>query len=657
MRLVWLPLLVPVAALAQQPVAPSLDRQARSREIGAYSVSNLLETGYRFAEIGGDHDLYRAGVNYGNGLRLLQGRLRATSLDRDGLLDEFSLLSTGGLADPYRHHALRAQRNGVFRYDLQYRAIRYHNRLPTLWRGERGLRSSRTMQAHSIVLRPGAPFEVILGLDLNRRSGPGFASEAVPYGEGGFDARNFLRYRTDLEQRSRQYRAGFAARYFGMALTVIQAVELYEEGGEAADASHLPSAARNVQPVESLRRSEPFHGRTPVTTVALRSHENRRLGVAARFVHSGGYRNSTLMQDLAVPDPAASAATVRDTFIVGDASRSQGSGEITVSFLAGTRLALTNTTSFHNTRIDGQAALLETGLFRDEFVRFEHLGIRRLSNASAVTFRPGKPVSVFGAHRFSDRRVRAQQATRFPDFGFSSDLESQDNRVRSAAGGLRWLPSPGLRAAFDFETGRADRPFAATSERRFHSQSARVSWRRGGWAAGGFLRNRANDNPAELLAYSAQSRAFGAHASWVAREGGTVFDAAYSRLLMDVSTGILNLFDLADLPGRGRNSYASSMHVLSAGMQMAPMPRLNLAMRYSLTKDTAGGDSGFVRDGADLFSGLPLTYQSPQARISVRLRDGAWWNAGWQYYGYAERFAGTRGYRAHTGFSSLSLSF
>ena len=657
MRLGLLALLAPGLALAQQPVAPLADEQARSREIGSYAVSNLLEAGYRFARVGGDHDLYRAGVNYGNGLRLFNGRFRATSLDRRGLLDELSLLSAGGLADPYQFHTVRAQRNGVFRYDLQHRTVRYHNRLPTLWRGEHGLRSSRELQSHALILRPGGRLEGILGLDLNRRSGPGFASEAIPHRDGGFDARNFLRYRTDLEQSGRQYRAGVSARFVGLALTVIHAVDLYEEGGESVDASLGPSLAPNIQPVESLSRSAPFHGRTPITTVALRSRENRRLGIAARFAYSDGYRNSVLMQDLAVPDPAASTATIRDTFVVGDANRRQGSGEITVSFLASPRLALTNTTSFHNTRIDGQAAFLETGLFRDEFIRFEHLGIRRLSNASEAIFRPSKQISIFGAHRFSDRRVRTEEATRFPDFEFARDIEPQDNRVRSAAGGLRWLPAPGLRASFDFEVGSADRPFTVTSERRFHNESARVRWRYGDFAMGGYFRNRANDNPTELLAYSSQSRAQGVQASWVAPESGTVFDAAYSLLVMDVSTGILNLFDLPDLPDRGRSVYASSIHVLSLGIRLVPSQRLTLSLRYSLTKDTAGGTEGLVRDGSDVFSGLPMMYQSPQARLSLRIREGLWWNAGWQYYGYAERFSGIRGYRAQVGFSSLSLSF
>ena len=62
-------------------------------------------------------------------------------------------------------------------------------------------------------------------------------------------------------------------------------------------------------------------------------------------------------------------------------------------------------------------------------------------------------------------------------------------------------------------------------------------------------------------------------------------------------------------------------------------------------------------DGTTIVSSLPMSYQSPQARISVTINDSLAWNMGWQYYGYSERFAGLRGYRAHVGYSSLSLSF
>lgn len=660
-------LLVPSLALGQQPVASSGDQRPRSQEVGNYSFSNSVEVGYRFADIGGDRDLYRASVNYGNGVRLFDGRVRVDSLDGKGLIDGFSLRSTGAPSDPYQAHSIRAEKNRVFRYDMQLRLNRYHNRLPALWRGEHGLRTDRALQTHELTLLPGSRFEVLLGYDRNRRTGPGFASEGIGDRSDGFDARNFLRFRSDLRQENKQYRAGFSGRLMGLALTVIHAVDLYEEGGDSIDASDLPSAAGNIQPVETFSRSEPFHGRTPATTVALRTREDSRIGVNARYVYSGGYRNSTLIENLTVPDPAASASTYRDTFVVGDANRDQSSGDFTVAVLPTARWAITNTTAFHNTRIEGQAAFLETGLYRNEFVSFEHLGIRRLSNATEANFRPAKQWSIYGAHRFSTLRIRSREALRFADFEFGTELKGVDNGIQAGAGGLRWIPGGGVRASFDFEVGRADRPLAPTSERRFHNESARLRWRRKALSLSGFFRRRVNDNPTDLLAYSSKSRVQGVQASWTVPESGLVLDASYSLLELDVSTGILNLFDLGEgnQPERGQSVYGSKIHNMHFSLRAVPRKGLTLSAGYALTKDTGASRfealraerSGFVLDGATVISSLPLTYQSPQARISVLVRDNLTWNVGWQYYGYAERFSVLRGYRAHIGFSSFSIAF
>ncbi len=652
-------------ALAQQPVAPTPDRPVRSRQVGGYAVSNSFEVGYRFAEVDGNLDLYRASVNYGNGMRLFDGRIRIHSLDGQGrLLDEFSLRSFGAPADPYQAHVVRAEKNGLYRYDMQVRTIRYHNRLLTLWSGEHGLRTGRSLQTHDLTLRPGSDFEVLVGYDRNRRTGPGFASEGIADRFGGFDARNFLRYRTDLRQQGNQYRAGFSARFLGLALTAMQALDFYEEAGDFRDASQLPSAAANIQPVEAFDRSEPFRGRTPVTTVALRTREERRIGFNARYVYSGGSRNSTLLENLSIRDPATSAATSRESFVVGDADRRQSSGDFTVALLPTPRWTITNTTAFHNTRMDGRASFLEIGLFRNEFLSFEHLGIRRLANASEANFRPVKQVSLYGAYRFSTRRIRTSDALRFGSFGFQNELSATDNAVRSGAGGVRWLPVTGLRASLDFEAGRADQPLAPTSDRRFHNQSARVRWRGKAVSISGFFRNRANDNPTELLAYSSKSRAHGVNASWTDLASGLVLDAGYSFLGLDVSAGILNLFDLGGAgPERARSVYASRIHNVNIAVRAALLERLTLHAGYVLTRDAGGGrfsavrvaDPTFSLDGANVFSSLPLTYQSPQARISVSLRKNLSWNFGWQFYGYSERLAARHGYRAHVGFSSLRI--
>ncbi len=62
-------------------------------------------------------------------------------------------------------------------------------------------------------------------------------------------------------------------------------------------------------------------------------------------------------------------------------------------------------------------------------------------------------------------------------------------------------------------------------------------------------------------------------------------------------------------------------------------------------------------DGANFFVSLPLTYQSPQARLSVDISKQVSWNFGWQFYSYEERFTSRQDYRAHVGYSSFRWNF
>ncbi len=658
--------LVLCSAAVHPPVAFSQESAVPPPNAGAYMVSSAaFDVGYRFARVGGDHDLYRASVNFGNGLRLLQGRVRLNSTDgKQPAMDELSIRWSGMGGDPYQALAVRAGRNGLYRYEMQHRLVQYHNRLPALWRGEHGLTVERMMQGHDLTLFPDAKFALMLGFERNARTGPGFASVGTTDNFGVLEPRNFLRYRTDLRQANRQYRAGFSARLAGLALTATHAIDLYEEDGPQVDASSQAAAATNVQPVDRFDRSEAFHGRTPITTVALRGKEDRPVGFHSRFVYASGSRNSSLMDSISAPDSATTAAGFREAFVVGDADREQASGEASVVFLPSARWAITNTTAFHNTRIDGSASFVELGFFRDEYLRFNHLAIRRISNATEAIYRAGRSVTVFGAYRLTGRRVRSSDALRYPDFGFGSDLVAVDNSTRSGAAGIRWLPSRNLRASFDAEIGRADRPLAPTSERRFHNQSARFSWRRGNLSLSGQFKNRANDSPTELLAYSSRSRSQSAHASWTPAGGGLVLDGSYNWLQMDVSAGILNLFGVGDEPEALRSVYAASIHNLSLAVRSALGERATLHAGYNVTRD-GGGDQqpgvapqeSFRLESGLLMTRLPMSYQSPQVLVSLRLHRKLAWNLAWQYYAYFERIAGTRGFRSHVGYTSFTIGF
>ena len=79
------------------------------------------------------------------------------------------------------------------------------------------------------------------------------------------------------------------------------------------------------------------------------------------------------------------------------------------------------------------------------------------------------------------------------------------------------------------------------------------------------------------------------------------------------------------------------------GVRLALRRRADLYVGYAITKDT--GDGRATAGSASVTNPVqalvtsvqtfPLTYQSPLARLSVRITPKLRWNAGWQFYDYA----------------------
>ena len=73
----------------------------------------------------------------------------------------------------------------------------------------------------------------------------------------------------------------------------------------------------------------------------------------------------------------------------------------------------------------------------------------------------------------------------------------------------------------------------------------------------------------------------------------------------------------------------------------------------------AGAGIGSPRSIFQVVQTFPLTFQSPQARVSLKLSQRLRWNAGYQYYGYRQEFNQNPNlnYQANTGYTSLAFAF
>ncbi|MDA1233879.1 MAG: hypothetical protein O3A53_03665 [Acidobacteria bacterium] len=646
-RLLILATMIAATAWPQPVLTPTPDRPGAPEKRGGYTVSNSFETGYRFATVGGNRDVYDSSVNFGNGVRLFEGELRIDSLDgKNKWLDEFAFNVRGGPGDPYQSNVVKAEKHGLYRYDLQLRTTEYYNRLPALWEGEHSLRTQRTLQSHNLILRPGSRFEILLGYDRNRRTGPGFFSEGIPSAAGAFRRTNFLRLAQDVRQENNEYRAGFNLRAGGLLLTATQALDNYKDDTTFGE-TLIPSVLPNMQLTSGLSRSEPFHGNTHITQVAVRTERERWIGFQGNFAYVEGRRNSVLSESV-TGTATTGASTLRQTFVFGDAGRTQGSGEFTVTLLPSAKWTLTNTVSANNMRIDGTSDLLEVSIFRNQLLQIEHLGVRHIANATEANYRPTDQLGLYGAYRHSERRVRTQSS--IPQFNSGEPLLGVDNSVDVGAAGIRWTPMREIRASLDVEIGRADQPLTPVSPRKFHNERARVSWRRDGFSVAGFFKNEINDNRVALSDYSSDRQSAGASVFWADADGNVMIDGGYSWLSASTSAGIFNLIN----PGQAaRTVYESNLHTLQFSAQVRLQKRATLYLGYTSAKDTGDGRDvisisgnltptypSYSFDGANFFVSLPLTYQSPQARLTIAISDRLAWNFGWQYYSYEERFTG-----------------
>ncbi|MBV8818209.1 MAG: hypothetical protein JO022_07610, partial [Acidobacteriaceae bacterium] len=168
--------------------------------------------------------------------------------------------------------------------------------------------------------------------------------------------------------------------------------------------------------------------------------------------------------------------------------------------------------------------------------------------------------------------------------------------------------------------------------------------------------------PVSLSAYSSEARTYTASGSWTPREWLS-FDAGYSRLHV-YSLGGIAYFANSQLVQGDSSLYLSNINAVNLDMRLGWKKRVDFFVGFNRVQDVGDGRANPLGSGTastlTLFQAaqtFPMHFDSPQGRISVRLSERLRWNLGYQYYGYREKFYLSQGYRANTGYSSLTFSF
>ncbi len=667
-------LLLPIFAVAgtlaaQQVVAPTPDTvgSPRGDGWGDYNLTQSFETGYRFHLVGGSTGEYRSDANYGNGLRLLGSSFAVNSKDGHGRWFDQITLNTSGLGnDPYQSAILHVEKNGLYRYDMSWRLSDYFNPGLTVAGGEHLEDTSRRLQDHDLTLLPQSHVRFHLGYSRNTEDGPAL-STAQEFNLNGSAYPIF----TNVRRQWNEYRMGAEAHFAGFQFTVERRWDFFKDDTPVtANGIQAAGTLTDQTVLQQFNRAQPVHGSSPGWLGNLHTRR-KRWGLNARLTYVSGRNDFALSESALGVDQFGSPAN-RQIVVGGDARRPDLAGDLSLSYFPTDRLTIVNNTSISNNRIDGASSYSEflTGSSLGSTIYFRYLGIRIITNSTDVNYRMADWIGFYGGYHYSDRRVKTVEGLTLPAFANSTESETYEvgNQLQSGLAGVRLRPWKAFTINFDGEIGRTNHPLTTVSDKNFQTLGGRAQYRvRKVQLSAGY--RESYDFTSAFSLFSSHSRGYSASASWAPRDWFSI-DASYNKLHAD-SSSFLAFFAGVSRPtlqAKDRSIYISNVHAANLGVRFAIRRRADLYLGYSITKDTGDGRATAVPTGTtdpiqallDSVQTFPLTYQSPLARLSIRISPKLRWNAGYQYYGYGETF-GVLGYyqnfHAHTGYTSVLWAF
>lgn len=652
---------------AQPPVAPTNDPVGNPRgdNFENYNIVQSFELGYRWRSVGGDSDMYRSTVNYGDGIRLLSSSLSVQSRDGHGHFFDQILLTTQGLGnDPYQFASLRIEKNRIYRYSLTWRSNDYFNPAPTISFGEHYEDTTRHLQDHDFTLFPQGNFKLFLGYSRNVESGPALSTIQL------FDFRgDEYPLFTNIHRQENEYRLGGEAKVLGFRLNVMRG---WDDFKEDTPVNSLPGLQQGNNPndattLTSLQRTEPYHATSPYWRVGLFREGKRFWAVNGRFSYVAG-KGAFVQNELSSGTDRFGQFMTQQVLAFGDARRPAATANLTVSFFPTSFLTITNQTSVYNIRTVGDAFISQyfVGGPVSPAINFTYLGIRSIANSTDEEVRVRKWFAIHAGYHYDNRRIQVidgleNAGSPAPGPPNNTPL-TQTNHLNAGTLGFRFRPVKPLTILLDGEIGRTDHPYTPISDKHYQAFRARVEYKQKTYRIAAYAKTDYNTNSISLTSFASRSRNYGIDGSWTPNQWFSI-DAGYGKLHLYTLGGIDFFVAQQELTGQS-SLYISNIHTANLGARFAFLKRADVYVGYSHVQDV--GDGRATPFGAGLYVTLPafqavqtfpLRFESPQARLSIRIHRQVRWNAGYQYYGYNEEFSLLQNYRAHTGYTSVSWVF
>ncbi len=686
-------------------------------DAGDYTIISSLEVGYRGLSVVGDHNKYQSDLNYRAGPRLFDSSFLMRSKHGKGdLFDTLLVTSTGWGSDPYSNLRINVEKPKWYRFDGTYRRFKYFRFVNNLanpnWvfspasfsvppkpvTGEHGYDTQTQLGDFDLTLLPKNRFiRFNVGYSPERYSGPAFTN----YHAGGNEF-NFL---SQLRSRANDFRLGADGKAGPIDFSFLQGFRFFRDDsfinlGPTPGINLNPTAAS----LTSFNRSEPAHGEVDYTRFSAHTLVAKKLDITGRIVHSNATSNFAFIENFTgrnwnprvtgfPPGPLPATPNILNLGqynITGHAERPNTLGDIGVTLLATDKLRISNTFRYETFEIDGFALFSDFfsitrgagPTLRTDTVSINNLDARRITkyrkyqNTLEGDYQFNARYSIHLGYRYGSRRIEE----RFDGFNLgsngsltppavrSSSIDIEDNHTHAFFGGFKARPASNWTIYFDAEHGTADNVFSRIGNYNYTNIRAKSRYspnKKLSFNLAVITKN--NSNPSEIAGVSLQdfgvdvkSRVFTSSVDWnpnskVSFSTGYNYNWANSDAVVDY------FFNSVRHP-LGHSLYFMRNNFFYVDTTAQVFPRLTLFASYRINKDNGQGDRLAQPTGTPgiLISSYPMSFQSPEARLAIKINRVVDWNVGYQYYNYRESpIVGPRpqNYHAHLPYTSLRVYF
>jgi len=647
-------------------------------DLGSYNVIASVEFGVRGLSVSGNDNKYRSDLNYGNGVRLFDSSFLLRNKEgKGGAFDEFLVTTSGWGGDPFGGTRVSVEKSGLYRFDANVRRSRYFNALTSFanpLNARVGQHTSNTRHNFSdfdfTALPENRKVRFYLGYSRDMREGPGTTTARFSGDEYAIVS--------NTEARANDFRAGIDANVLGFDLSLLQGARYFHDNTNYTVSLTNPgNNTTNTSRIDRLFRETPAQGTHFWTRFSAHRLFAEKLDFTARYIYLSARSRYSLFEqttgrqsngNLAVPQTATSR---------GEAKRPSSIGDIGLTFLATNKFRISNTFRYDNFRINGEEPLVDvlrqTTLAGAPLATVTTVSLfarttnyRRFMNTVEADYQFSPSYSVHAGYRFTDRHIQLASLDRTTTL--LTDSETVDNQTHAAIFGFKARPIKAWTIYFDGEHGNADSVFIRIGNNDFTNFRVRnrvnISDKLSFNVA---LITRDNTNPADVITspnvpfgtppgaldVNVKSRHFTSSVDWTPNAKFSL-SSGYTHMRVTSIAGIL--LPISSQRRVGESQYYSRENFFFFNAFFRPTSRLTFYAGYHINKDEGQGDR-VSPSNVILIDSYPMSFQSPEARVTLRLTRRLDWNVGYTYYNYQDKFFAVQNYHSHLPYTSLRIYF